>query len=91
LEDHTREATHVVPMGNYVIAGVGNYVIVNPSNLGNYVIADTRDVIKAKCTPYLRRGQPAPRTHLVKDDDHTIIKYLRSRVSGPGQLLPAGR
>jgi hypothetical protein len=41
LEDHTRWATHVVPMGNYVIAGVGNYVIVNPSNLGNYVIADT--------------------------------------------------
>jgi hypothetical protein len=28
-------------MGNYVIAWVGNYVIVNPSNLGNYVIADT--------------------------------------------------
>jgi len=40
LEDHTREATHVVPMGNYVIAEVGNYVIENPSNLGNYVIAD---------------------------------------------------
>jgi len=30
-------------MGNYVIAGVGNYVIVNPSNLGNYVIADRTD------------------------------------------------
>jgi len=29
-------------MGNYVIAGVGNYVIENPSNLGNYVIADTQ-------------------------------------------------
>src|ERR1035437_3726485 len=28
-------------MGNYVIAGVGNYVIENPSNLGNYVIADS--------------------------------------------------
>jgi hypothetical protein len=28
-------------MGNYVITGVGNYVIVNPSNLGNYLIADT--------------------------------------------------
>jgi hypothetical protein len=41
LEDHTRCATHVAPMGNYVIAGVGNYVIENPSNLGNYVIADT--------------------------------------------------
>jgi len=42
LEDHTRYATHVVPMGNSVIVGVGNYVIVNPSNLGNYVIADTK-------------------------------------------------
>jgi hypothetical protein len=38
--DRTRYATHVVPMGNYVITGVGNYVIENPSNLGNYVIAD---------------------------------------------------
>ena len=28
-----------VPMGNYVI-GVGNYVIVSPSTLGNYKIAD---------------------------------------------------
>jgi hypothetical protein len=27
-------------MGNYVI-GVGNYVIVSPSELGNYVSADT--------------------------------------------------
>jgi hypothetical protein len=27
-------------MGNYVIA-VGNYVIVSPSDLGNYMIADT--------------------------------------------------
>ncbi len=29
-------------MGNYVIAGVGNYVIENPSDLGNFMIADTR-------------------------------------------------
>jgi hypothetical protein len=28
-------------MGNYVIA-VRNYVIVSPSELGNYMIADTR-------------------------------------------------
>jgi hypothetical protein len=28
-------------MGNYVI-GVGNYVIVSPSKLGNYMIADNR-------------------------------------------------
>jgi len=32
-----------------------------------------RNVIKAKCAPYLRRGQPAPRTPLVNDDDHSII------------------
>ncbi len=29
-------------MGNYVIAGVGNYVIENPSDLGNFMIADTQ-------------------------------------------------
>jgi hypothetical protein len=28
-------------MGNYVIAGWGNYLIANPSNLGNFMIADT--------------------------------------------------
>jgi hypothetical protein len=28
-------------MGNYVI-GVGNYVIATPSELGNYVIADSQ-------------------------------------------------
>ena len=31
-------------MGNYVIAGWGitNYVIANPSNLGNFMIADSQ-------------------------------------------------
>jgi hypothetical protein len=33
--------THAVPMGNYVIARVRKYVIANPSNLGNFMIADT--------------------------------------------------
>jgi hypothetical protein len=33
--------THPIPMGNYVIA-VGNYVIVTPSQLGNYKIADSK-------------------------------------------------
>ncbi len=32
-------------MGNYVIAGVGNYVIENPSDLGNFMIADIQDKI----------------------------------------------
>jgi NAD(P)-dependent dehydrogenase (short-subunit alcohol dehydrogenase family) len=35
----TEDHTHVLPKGNYVIAG-GNYLIANPSNLGNFMIAD---------------------------------------------------
>jgi hypothetical protein len=30
-------------VGNYVTAGVGNYVTDNPSNLGKYVTADSKD------------------------------------------------
>ena len=33
--------THALPMENYVIAGMGNYVIADPTNLGNFMIADT--------------------------------------------------
>jgi hypothetical protein len=40
-EDHTDDTTHVIPVGNYVIVDLRNYVIGNPSNLGNYKIADT--------------------------------------------------
>jgi hypothetical protein len=31
------------------------------------------DVIRTKCTPYLQRGKPARRPHLMNDDDYTII------------------
>ena len=41
LDGQVHHDTHALPMGNYVI-GVGNYVIVSPSELGNYKIADTR-------------------------------------------------
>jgi hypothetical protein len=41
-EDHTDDTTHVIPVGNYVIVDLRNYVIGNPSNLGNYKIADTQ-------------------------------------------------
>ena len=54
MEDHTRYTTHVIPMGNYVIAGVGNYVIVNPSNLGNYVIADIGEPSATDRAPHHR-------------------------------------
>jgi hypothetical protein len=40
LDGQVHHDTHDIPMGNYVI-GVGNYVIVSPSELGNYVSADT--------------------------------------------------
>jgi group II intron reverse transcriptase/maturase len=40
------------------------------------------DVIKAKCAPYLQRGQPAPRTHQVNDDDYTIISTYGSEYRG---------
>jgi hypothetical protein len=41
LDGQVHHDTHAIPMGNYVI-GVGNYVIVSPSQLGNYKIADRR-------------------------------------------------
>jgi hypothetical protein len=41
LDGQVHHDTHAIPMGNYVI-GVGNYVIVSPSELGNYMIADRR-------------------------------------------------
>jgi hypothetical protein len=40
-EDRTDDATHVIPVGNYVIVNLGNYLIGNPSHPGNYKIADT--------------------------------------------------
>ena len=40
LDGQVHHDTHAIPMGNYMIA-VGNYVIVSPSELGNYMIADT--------------------------------------------------
>ncbi len=38
-------------MGNYVIAGVGNYVIENPSDLGNFMIADMYRVFPCLAVP----------------------------------------
>src|SRR5580700_12008755 len=41
LDGQVHPDTHVIPMGNYV-SGVGNYLSVSPSELGNYVSADIR-------------------------------------------------
>jgi hypothetical protein len=40
LDGQVHPDTLVIPMGNYVIR-VGNYVSANPSELGNYMSADT--------------------------------------------------
>jgi group II intron reverse transcriptase/maturase len=39
-------------------------------------------VIKAKCTPYLTRGQPAHRTALMNRDDHAIISIYGAEYRG---------
>ena len=40
LDGQVHHDTHVIPVGNYMI-GAGNYVIATPSELGNYMSADT--------------------------------------------------
>ena len=39
-------------------------------------------VIKAKCSPYLTRGQPAHQPHLMNADDHTIVSIYGARYRG---------
>lgn len=41
-----------------------------------------RDVIKAKCTPFLVRGSPDLRSRLVNDDVHTIIRTYGDEYRG---------
>ncbi len=60
-EDHTKPDTHSVPLGNYMI-GLGNYVSVNRSDLGNFLIAHTllrkkaRSYIGDVAKPHCRKG-----------------------------------
>jgi len=39
-------------------------------------------VIKNKCAPHLKRGQPATRTQLMNDDDHTIVATFGAEYRG---------
>jgi group II intron reverse transcriptase/maturase len=41
-----------------------------------------RDVIKAKCAPYLKHGKPERRTHMVNDDDFTIVRTFGAEYRG---------
>jgi len=49
LDGQVHHDTHAIPMGNYVSA-VGNYVSVSPSELGNYVSADTWPSAPCACS-----------------------------------------
>jgi Type II intron maturase len=49
-----------------------------------------QDVVKAKSTPYLRRGEPAHRHEWINEDDHTIVATYGSIYRGIVQYyLPA--
>ena len=41
-----------------------------------------RDVIKAKCAPYLKLGKPERRSEMVHDDDHTIVRIFGAEYRG---------
>ena len=41
-----------------------------------------RDVVTAKCAPYLKRGKPARRSPLVNEDDHNIIATYGAEYRG---------
>jgi group II intron reverse transcriptase/maturase len=41
-----------------------------------------RDVIAAKCAPYLKLGKPERRNQLVNEDDHTIVRTYGAQYRG---------
>ena len=69
-------------MGNYVI-GAGNYVIATPSELGNYLSADSRSGLM--CT-----GTPARRCGAIRHCQLTAFG-TRVRAAQVGILAPAAR
>jgi hypothetical protein len=80
LDGQVHHDTHPIPMGNYV-SGAGNYLSANPSDLGNYVSADTQETL---CRASARV------THVF--GTHELAKYFTQRQEvqavRPG---PAGR
>ena len=41
-----------------------------------------RDVIKAKCAPFLKLGKPERRNRMVNEDDHTIVRTYGAQYRG---------
>ena len=58
---------------------------------GQVALRVPREVIKAKCAPFLRRGKPAKQTALTNGDDYTIVATFGAIYRGIVQYyLPAG-
>jgi hypothetical protein len=55
---------------------------------GTIALRVPRDVITAKCAPYLRRG-PEARTGLHNLDDYHIVRTYAARIPGHRPVLPA--
>jgi len=62
-------------LGYEITARHGNHMLTRGRRTGNGTIGlrVPLTVIRAKCAPYLKRGQPARQTQLLNYDDHTII------------------
>jgi group II intron reverse transcriptase/maturase len=53
-----------------------------PAVNGSIALRVPKAVIKAKCSPYLKRGKPARRTELMNRDDHVIISTYGAEFRG---------
>src|SRR5664280_2300937 len=67
--------------------------VVNGRRVANAVIGlrVPKDVVKAKTTPFLKRGKPAHRSEWINEDDHTIVATYGAIYRGiVNYYLPAG-
>lgn len=81
----THARTHAARfLGYEITVQHANNAITGGRRAANGVIAlrVPRDVIKAKCTRYLKRGKPARRTRLMNESDHTIISIFGAEYRG---------
>jgi hypothetical protein len=74
-------------MGNYVIE-VGNYVIVNPSELGNYKIADTSGTLPIPALSCIFQTRPARLGKATQMEVDQVNHYDYVIVGGVGRLRP---
>jgi group II intron reverse transcriptase/maturase len=71
-------------LGYEITARHGDHMLTSGRRTGNGTIGlrVPLPVIKAKCAPYLKRGQPAHRTELFNYDDHQIVGTYGSEYRG---------